>query len=520
MFTDKNRAAVQDEIRRRDQVLFAHILTPELFFQAARLCGLPIILSPLNLINLVWLAVSAARNPDLCFADILGLCLKPLQDHESFPGSLLDKLLGAAEPSGKKKSRHDPRKNAAASVSPVAFFKARQRMPDAFWVALFFLLAEKFQLLYADVVRWRRFRLMALDGTEILLPDWPALREHFGTANNGGGTHGAHARLVLLQFPQARLPYAYVVKPIKVGETSMARQLLQGLRRDDLILLDAGFLSYGLLRQIHEQDAFFCVRLRKNINLRRIKELSAATGADDVLVEWTPKDSRGAWRKEGLAKSITLRLLTYHAAGFRPMRLLTNVLDEKDAPYESWWGLSVSEEGEVLFKGVYNLRWEIETTYLELKVQQKLEGSLRSRTAEGIYYEVAGHILYYLLVRWLMVEAAAAAKCSPLRLSFTAVLREINEQWQSAVAASPEWFSQTLRRRLLQRLASHETKERPGRIAPRGKKARRAAKRANDAKRAKAAKSRRKKKDKPRCWFGQGWNLAGPQVPPTGPPQG
>jgi hypothetical protein len=518
MFTDQNRAAVQDETRRRDQVLFAHLLTPELFWQAARMCGLAIIRSPLNLINLVWLAISAARNPDLCFAEILGLSLKSLQDHESFPGSLLDQLLGAAEPSGQKKSRHDPRKNSAQPVSEAAFSKARQRMPDEFWVALFFLLAEQFQRLYADVVRWRRFRLMALDGSDILLPDWPALREHFGTANNGGGTHGAQARLVLLQFPQARLPYAYVIQPITVGETTMARQLLQGLRPDDLILLDAGFLSYGLLQQIQRQDAFFCVRLRKNINLRRIQELRA--DGDDAHVEWTPKDSRGVWRKEGLPKSITLRLLTYHAVGFRPMRLLTNVLDDKDVPYEQFWGLSVSEEAEVLFKGVYNLRWEIETTYLELKVQQKLEGSLRSRTAEGIYYEVAGHLLYYLLVRWLMVEAAVAAQCSPLRLSFTATLGEINAQWHSAVTASPEWFKQTLRPRLLQRVGSHETKERPGRSAPRGKKARRAAKRATDAKRAKAAKSRRKKKAKSRRWFGQGWNLAGRQVVPTDPPQG
>ena len=520
MFTDKNRAEVQDELRRRDQVLFAHILTPELFFQAARLCNLPLIRSPLNLINLVWLAIRAACRPELCFADILALSLKPLQDHESFPGSPLDKLLGTAEQTGKKKSRHDPRQSSAEPVSEAAFSKAQQRMPSEFWAALLLLLAEQFQRLYADVIRWRRFRLMAIDGSEILLPDWPGLRQHFGTANNGGGTHGAQARLVLLQFPLARLPYAYAVEPVTVGETGMARQLLQGLRPDDLILLDAGFLCYGLLYQIQLQQAFFCLRLRKTINLRLLKELSATTGANDMLVEWAPKDSRGHWRKEQLPKSIKLRLLTYHAAGFRPMRLLTNVLDAQDVPYEQWWGLSVSEEGEVLFKGVYNLRWEIETTYLELKVQQELQGSLRSRTPEGIYYELAGHVLYYLLVRWLMVEAAVATKQSPLRLSFTAALREINEQWQSAVVASEQWLRQTLRPRLLERLSGHTAQERAGRTAPRGKKERRAAKRAIDAKRAKDAKSRPEQKAKRRRWFGNGWNLAGRHVAPTGPPQG
>ncbi len=514
MFTDRKRAEAQDEIRRHDQAIFDHILTPELFFQAARMCGLPIVLSPLNLINLVWLAVSAARNPERCFADTLTLSLKTLQDHESFSGSPLAKLLKASGPPGGQTSRHDPRKGAGESVSEAAFSKARQRMPSAFWVALFVLLSERFLSLYPQVVRWRRFRLMALDGTEILLPDWPALRGHFGTPRNASGSHGPQARLVLLQYPLARLPRAYALEPRALGESSMARRLLQGLGSADLLLLDAGFLCYGLLCQVHQQDASFCLRLKKSLNLRRVKQLSKETGGRDVLVQWSPKDSRGNWRKQGLPRSLTLRLLTYRARGFRPLRLLTNVLDEQEVPYQQWWGLSVSEEGEVLGKGAYQLRWEIETTYWELKVQQGLEGGLRSRTAEGIYYEVAGHVLYYLLVRWLMVEAAQAARVSPLRLSFTAALGEIHGQWASAVVASRGWLEQTLRPRLLERVGGHRVEEQPGRTAPRGAKARRAAKRARDAKLAKAAKSRPKKPPRPRPWFGQGWNLAGP-VPPS-----
>jgi hypothetical protein len=514
MFTDKKRAEVQDQLRQHDQAIFDHILTPELFFQAARMCELSLVLSPLNLINLVWLALSAARNPKKCFADVLELSRKALEDNEAFSGSSLAKLLKASGAPARKTSRHDPRKGAGEPVSEPAFSKARQRMPSAFWVALFILLGQRFLELYPQVVRWRRFQLLALDGTEILLPDWAALRRHFGTANNSGGSHGPQARLVLLQYPLARLPRAYALEPRALGENTMARRLLQGLSSEDLVLLDAGFLCYGLLSQIHQQGASFCLRLKKSLNLRRIKRLSKQTGNRDVLVQWTPKDSRGNWRKEGLPRSIELRLLTYHAKGFRPLQLLTNALSEKDVPYEQFWGLSVSEQGEVLFKGAYNLRWEIETTYLELKVQQGLEGGLRSRTPEGIYYEVAGHILYYLLVRWLMVEAAQTAGVSPLRLSFAAALEEINEQWASAVVASRGWLEQTLRPRLLERVGSHEVEERPGRTAPRGTKARRAAKRALDAKLAKAAKSRPKKTPRPRSWFGRGWNLAGP-VPPS-----
>src|SRR5579871_4367321 len=135
MFTDKNRTDVQDQLRQHDQAVFAHILTPDLFLQAARMCELPLVRSPLNLINLVWLAVSAARNPKKCFADVLELSRKILQDNEAFSASPLAELL---EPSGtpaRQTSRHDPRKDANQPVSEAAFSKARQRMPSAFWVA-------------------------------------------------------------------------------------------------------------------------------------------------------------------------------------------------------------------------------------------------------------------------------------------------------------------------------------------------------------------------------------------------
>ena len=60
--------------------------------------------------------------------------LKALQDHESFPGSLLARLLGTSG-QATKKSRHDPRKDADQPVTEEAFSKARKRMPSEFWVS-------------------------------------------------------------------------------------------------------------------------------------------------------------------------------------------------------------------------------------------------------------------------------------------------------------------------------------------------------------------------------------------------
>jgi hypothetical protein len=461
--------------------------------------------------------------------------LHSLRDDERFAGSSVGRLLADADSHSPRdrgdgkaphkhkgrcqsRLRHDPRRTAGQPASPAAFAQARNRMPPAFWLALFVLLGQRFGAAHDQVIRWGRFRLMALDGTRISLPDYPALRHHFGTANNSTGSHNAQARLVLLQLPLARLPLAYALKPVKIGEPTMARQLLKGLGPDDLVLLDAGFRSYGVLAQIQRQGASFCVRLGQKLNLKVLRKLGSK---DDVLVQWQPKDSRGQWRKEGLDKSIRMRRLTYRSKGFRPLVLLTNVLSAQEVPYEKWWGLTVSQEGEVLARGLYHFRWEVETTYRELKVEQKLEGSLRSRTPEGIDYEVAGHILYYLLIRWIIVEAAVAAGVSPLRLSFQEATREINQMTPQTLLASAEWLQQTLRPRLLQRIAEHVVRQRPGRSFPRAARARRASKRAKTAqfRRAHKDKARRQKKagrlPKPRPCFGDGWDLRGPINAPT-----
>src|ERR1700742_1980878 len=88
--------------------------------------------------------------------------------------------------------------------------------------------------------------------------------------------------------------------------------------------------------------------------------------------------------------------------------------------------------------GLYHRRWEIETSYFELKVVLKLK-HLRSRTPASLEYEVAGRVLYYLLVRWLIVSAAEEHGLDPLRISFSNALRELEQMRMAMVTSSPDW---------------------------------------------------------------------------------
>jgi hypothetical protein len=170
-----------------------------------------------------------------------------------------------------------------------------------------------------------------------------------------------------------------------------------------------------------------------------------------------------------LPAHIDLRVVDYKIRGFRPSAMVTNVLSPRKVSRDDWVRLATETEpgAHRLEVGLYHRRWEIETIFFELQVTQGLEGSLRSRRPPGVYYEIAGHVLLYRLVRWLMVEAATAAGLDPLRLSFKAALEELYDMRYAWITATPQRVRHVLLPRLLERIAQHQVAWRPGRCFPR-----------------------------------------------------
>ena len=462
MFKDEQRDNVWQRVRQRGLQPFAEILTPEAMQAAAQDAGVRIGASPLNARNLTWLGIVSALHTAKNFADVLVLTLKLLDDFQcqvSQPSS--------KRPKGKsgKRSKHDPR-GTGSQISEEAFVQARQKLPLKFWLCLLLVLSDQFQKKHPEHVRWKRFRLLMLDGSDIALPRWKRLLDHYGAAGSGQA-RTPQARMLMLAFAQARLPWRYEIVPQSCHEQTAAKRLLQHLAPDDLVLMDRGFWSYGLFWQIQQRQAFFAIRLRAGVPLRRRKRL----GTKDELVEWTPtarSKKHCTWAGTGLPKTITLRVIHYQVRGFRASAVVTNVLDPHDITREEWVRMaSTDERGVVLEAGLYHRRWEIETMFYELKVVQRMEGSFRSRTPQGIEFEIAGHVLLYLLIRWLMVEAAAKHQAHPLRLSFTHALREFDDLRILFIISSSKDVRTVLLPRLLDRIAQHRITVRPGRHYPR-----------------------------------------------------
>lgn len=469
MFKDEQRDTSWNQIRQHDLHAFSKQLTPELFREAARRANVRIGKSPLNLVNLVWLGIAAAMHHALSFAFVLTTTLKLLEDHQGFSCTPLGKAKRKGQQAKKRKkgkrgrqSKHSPYRDDPTQLSEEAFAQARQRMPLGFWMAVLMLLAEQFQKDHGQHLDFHGFRLLAIDGTALTLPNDQRLREHYGVPKNGRRKKACpQARMVMITLPGVRIPLAYEVAPLSDSELTLAGRLTSHLRSDDLLLMDRGFLSYGLFWQIQQCGAFFGTRLKKQIKYKKRRRL----GPDDWLVEWTPKDSRGRWKH--LPRSIQLRVIHYKIRGFRRTAIVTNVLDPQRLSREDWVRVANDcDDAGQLMPGLYHRRWQIETTYFELKITLDLK-SLRSLTPPSVEYELAGRLVYYLLVRWLMVLAAEKHGLDPLRLSFSDAVRELEQMRFSLVTSSLPWVYGHLLPRLLDRIASHTVPLRPGRHYPR-----------------------------------------------------
>jgi hypothetical protein len=470
MFTDELRDKVWTEIRQHDLRAFRRLLPDEVFVEAAQMAGVKLGRSALSLVQMTWLCIGCAIHISKNFSGILQCTLKILDDACNWQPNALKATAKPKTKRGRKtpaRSKHNPHGTSPTSVTEEAFTQARQLMPMSFWIALIVILGNRFEDRHGKLLRWKQFRLLALDGTTISLPAWEKLRVHFGAAKNGKSAPRTQARMVMLQLPLVRMPWRYVVGPLAQGERTLAAELLRFLHQNDLVLLDRGFWSYGLFHQIQAQKAFFAIRLSKQIQLRHIKRL----GYRDCLVEWKmPTGPR--WRNSGLDKTIKLRLVEYTIPGFRPSAIVTNVLCPVAVSRQDWVRLASDTEpgDERLGVGLYHRRWEIETTFRELKDTQGMEGHLRGRTPETIYYEIGGHVMLYLLVRWLMVDAAVEHDVEdPLRLSFKGALDELHDMSQTLITATPIRVQDVLLPRLLERIAGHLVPLRPGRHYPRPK---------------------------------------------------
>jgi len=269
---------------------------------------------------------------------------------------------------------------------------------------------------------YRAWCLVSLDGSTLDIADTEANARAFGRP---GASRGSSAypqiRFVSLVENGTHVLFGSRMDGYETGEITLARQVIERLRKGMLCLADRSFFGYQLWQQARSTGADLLWRVKKNVRLTPVKRF--ADGSYLAEIYPSEKDRRNS------TNASQVRVIEYKLVGVpdaEPIyRLVTTIPDPDEAP--------ASE-----LAALYHERWEVESALDELKTH--LRGSkivLRSKTPELVRQEFYGLMMAHFAVRGLMHEAAIAADVDPDRLSFVHAVRVIRRKLPILVAIPP-----------------------------------------------------------------------------------
>lgn len=278
-------------------------------------------------------------------------------------------------------------------------------------------LRELFTLLRGPAVgaaRWQGLLICAIDGTSMFVPNSAANATTFGRHAGRPEADSGYPTLRLLTVVACgtRTIIDAVFGPHNIGETTYAPQLLRCLRPGMLLLADRNFAVTALIEQIAAADAHLLIRCKDQRKLPPIKQLSDHS--------WLAR--MGTVTVRVIDAAINVKLGT-GATRTGHYRLVTTLTDEKRYPAHELVAL-------------YHQRWEIETSYLELKSTILGHRVLRANTPAGITQEVYALLIAYQALRTAMADATLARPdIRPDRLSFSIALHAARDQVIHAATA-------------------------------------------------------------------------------------
>lgn len=355
-----------------------------------------------------------------------------------------------------------------ASANTAAYCQARSRLPLATLEKLFATLGATLERRVLDAERWlAKRRVKILDGTGISMPDtlknqqrWPQ------SAGQKPGCGFPILRMVGLfcLSSGALLRYAFGNKHDQ--ENHLAKRVLDGLEKGDVLLADRGFCSFGLIGFLLARGVDSVMRLHQ----KRPHDMSQGRrlGENDRLVVWQrPRERRGndPWAAEraSLPETLSVRLVCFRVEvpGFRSeeITLATTLLDPQQYPAE-------------VLADLYRARWGIELRYREIKTTMGAE-VLRCKSPAMIEKELCMNAIAYNLIRCVMQEAAQRHAVDLGLISFKGSVDAVRHFADiiHASAGKPRRQSQ-LYDELLAIIASDPLQCRPNRSEPRARKRR------------------------------------------------
>lgn len=241
--------------------------------------------------------------------------------------------------------------SSTVKCSVSAFTQQRLKLEPSFFYYWNQLLKESYYHYYGtEVKRWKGYRVIAADGSNISLINNACLSKYFGGQSNQQNNYVLaktfyHYDVLneLIVLPQ--------IKPYRYGELFMAYDAIDSIEDDMLTIYDRNFSNYKMvaLHLLQEKERKFVIRAKETQNM--IKAFIASGKSSSIVYMKPTSSSIAGLKKKGfiVTKNTLLKVRLVRVELPESIEvLITNLWEEDGHPTAQ-------------FKELYALRWGVET---------------------------------------------------------------------------------------------------------------------------------------------------------------
>jgi len=220
---------------------------------------------------------------------------------------------------------------------------------------------------------WHQMRLLAVDGTRMVLPNHPSVAEEFGVHKFGPKADSTRSLAMgsLLYDPLNLLTIDSQIAPYASSERDLLMKHLEKINAGDMLLLDRGYPCFWLLFMLKARGIEFCVRLKDNWWLK-VKDFTDSNDKERIVTFTLPKKDRTKLKDYPHMQDaeITCRLIKVELENGEKEILCTSLTDSDTYLYSD-------------FEQLYHYRWNEEEAYKLLKSRIELE-NFSGKTARAV----------------------------------------------------------------------------------------------------------------------------------------
>lgn len=238
-----------------------------------------------------------------------------------------------------------------------------------------------------DYKQYKGYRLLAIDGTRIQLPNRGSVIEEFGLAENGGKTLPMAMSSTAYDILNQMVVNTYL-ESYKTDERTLADQHLDKIREltpgiKDIILMDRGYPSLYLFIKMMCLRYDFIVRCNDKSFIREVKEFAQSDETDKIIeVDLTTGQRKNypvLRRLEGTPGRLILRVVKIKLTTGITEYIISSLTDKT---------LFTKDD----LKELYHLRWNEETYFNFQKNVLEIE-NFSGRTPEAIRQDYYAKVL-------------------------------------------------------------------------------------------------------------------------------